>query len=53
MCILFGGITPLVLRKVAEDESKWRLMGPCFVHGRMDGETMKDAGIGQRSLERI
>ncbi|KAK5655192.1 hypothetical protein OQA88_6091 [Cercophora sp. LCS_1] len=41
-----GGCVPLVVRKCENDESAWRLVGECYVHGIMDGEVAKLEGIG-------
>jgi hypothetical protein len=39
VCVLFGGQTPFVLRPSPGD--KYELIGPCYVHGVMDGEVMQ------------
>jgi hypothetical protein len=42
-CILLGANVPFVLRKM--DDSTYKLVGECYVHGVMDGEIMKDANV--------
>ena len=37
ICVLFGGQTPFLLRPNGEH---YTLLGPCYVHGVMDGEAM-------------
>ncbi len=36
--VLFGGITPYVLRKMGEH---YAIVGECYVHGLMNGEGME------------
>jgi hypothetical protein len=41
ICILFGASVPVVLRADSVgDDSDFRLIGECYVHGIMDGEAM-------------
>jgi hypothetical protein len=39
ICVLHGGATPFVLRNESQG---YRLIEACFVHGIMDGETIKN-----------
>ncbi|PMD29684.1 hypothetical protein L207DRAFT_444914, partial [Hyaloscypha variabilis F] len=47
VCIFLGGNVPFVLR--ARNDSKYQLIGECYVHGVMDGEALK--GIDNNDLE--
>lgn len=47
VCVLLGGRTPFVLRP---REDLYELIGPCYVHGIMDGEAMGQLGL--RNFER-
>jgi hypothetical protein len=51
VCILFGGQTPYILRKREvvnqESEDGYRLIGECYLHGVMDGESMKQLEKGE------
>ena len=38
ICDLVGGLTPFVMRTCDKDE--WILVGPCYVHGIMEGEAL-------------
>jgi hypothetical protein len=42
ICILFGGRAPFILRAAAKGGH--HLVGECYVHGIMDGETLDDDG---------
>jgi hypothetical protein len=46
ICVLLGGRTPFVLRP---REDRYELIGPCYVHGIMDGEAMEQLRL--RNLE--
>lgn len=39
VAVLFGAVTPFVLRPVAH---RWELIGPCYVQGVMDGEAVRE-----------
>jgi hypothetical protein len=39
ICILFGCSVPVVLRKLSA-EDKYKFVGECYVHGKMDGEAI-------------
>jgi hypothetical protein len=43
VCVLFGGSVPYVLRP---EESYYRLIGDCYIHGLMDGEAIESLGKG-------
>ncbi|KAI4199774.1 MAG: hypothetical protein LQ350_004401 [Teloschistes chrysophthalmus] len=45
VCIVKGAVTPFLFRQIqggrgtdSDEEEKWNLVGPCFVHGLMYGE---------------
>lgn len=40
--VLFGGKTPYVVRR---EKGQWLLLGECYVHGLMNGETLKEEGL--------
>jgi hypothetical protein len=42
ICVLLGGRTPFVLRP---REDRYELIGPCYVHGIMDGEAMDQSRL--------
>ena len=48
ICILFGGMTPFVLRPV---EDRFILLGECYVHGLMAGEAMESMRRGELEKE--
>jgi hypothetical protein len=48
ICIILGGQTPFVLRP---HEDLYELIGPCYVHGIMDGEAMEQLRLGNFDLE--
>jgi hypothetical protein len=47
ICILLGGQTPFVLRQAGDH---YTLIGPCYVHGIMDGEAMEQVNVGKFQL---
>jgi hypothetical protein len=47
-CILLGGQTPFILRR---DAGSFHLVGACYVHGIMFGETMEDLHFGKYELQ--
>ena len=42
--VLQGGRAPFAVRQVAGSE-EYRLVGPCYVHGIMDGQLVADAAL--------
>jgi hypothetical protein len=42
VCILFGCSVPVILRPANEEGTSYKLIGECYVHGKMDGEAMTD-----------
>ncbi|PMD67515.1 HET-domain-containing protein [Hyaloscypha bicolor E] len=48
ICVLLGGQTPFVLRP---REDLYELIGPCYVHGIMDGEAMEQSRLRNFELE--
>lgn len=40
VCILFGCSVPIVLRRVEDNEKVYKVVGPCYLHGVMNGEAM-------------
>jgi hypothetical protein len=44
ICVLWGGQMPFVLR---QENGYYVLVGECYVHGKMDGEVMKDVKAGK------
>jgi hypothetical protein len=40
ICILFGGYTPFVIRRL--EGGNYEFIGECYVHGLMDGEAMEE-----------
>ena len=43
ICVLFGGNTPYVVRSLRNrrtDQQRWKLVGPCYLYGYMDGEAI-------------
>jgi hypothetical protein len=52
ICILLGGIAPVVLRKSDTREHHFRLVGECNIHGIMKGEAFesKDFNVTDMSL---
>jgi hypothetical protein len=64
ICILFGGQTPFILRKVEdvpailskraetwEEISLCRLIGECYIHGIMDGEAYEEFKRGESDAQ--
>ena len=49
--ILLGASLPFVLRPA--EESRYSLIGDCYMHGIMDGEAMTDLDPGKYTLEDI
>lgn len=45
--ILIGSLTPFILRA---QELDYRLMGPCYIAGRMHGETIRELDEGKWKL---
>lgn len=46
ICVLYGCSVPVVLRKMSSAEDShahWQLIGDAYVHGIMNGETMRDS----------
>lgn len=41
LAFIDGANVPFVLRDVGEDTSDYVLVGPCYIHGLMDGEAVK------------
>jgi hypothetical protein len=50
IAILFGCSVPVVLRK-NEGSDSYQFIGECYVHGVMDGEAIRDRGLGKKKLE--
>ncbi|KAJ4135292.1 hypothetical protein NW768_004914 [Fusarium equiseti] len=48
VCVLLGGATPFILRPF---ESKYRLVGECYVSELMTGEAIEDWGSGKHALD--
>jgi hypothetical protein len=48
--VLVGGSTPYVLRPEGGD---YRLMGPCYLTGRMQGETRAEVIRGERNIRSV
>jgi hypothetical protein len=48
ICVLLGGRTPFVLRL---GEDRYELIGPCYVHGIMDGEAMEQLRLRNFELK--
>jgi hypothetical protein len=51
VCVLMGGSTPYVLRKIGGD--RYQFVGECFVFGLMDGEAMGMVERGLKVTERV
>jgi len=51
ICIILGGVTPFVLRPASH--GRYQLVGECYVHGIMDGESMVDLEKGKYKLQDI
>ncbi|KAF4977721.1 hypothetical protein FZEAL_5815 [Fusarium zealandicum] len=43
VAVLYGGRTPFLLRKM--ENSRWMLVGECYVHGLMNGEALEWDGL--------
>jgi len=42
VCVFWGAQTPFLLRKKQNEvETRWELVGECYVHGIMDGKLFK------------
>ncbi|CAL8579666.1 hypothetical protein XPA_005400 [Xanthoria parietina] len=41
LAFIDGANVPFVLRDLGEDASDFLLVGPCYIHGLMDGEAVK------------
>ena len=50
ICILGGARAPCVLRPRRGDEEKFQFMGPCYVHGIMNGELCQGEGFTPREF---
>ena len=51
ICIFYGCKTPFVIHP--EGDGRYRLVGPCFVHGMMGGEGMKIRELEERMTLRL
>lgn len=40
VCVLGGGKVPFLLRKAEQHDASYRLVGECYVHGIMEGESI-------------
>jgi hypothetical protein len=49
VCLLYGGRTPYVLRKLGDD-GDWRFIGESYIHGLMAGEGMSRPDIAVEEL---
>lgn len=48
ICVLFGGETPYILRKIGDGKAEtYQLVGEAYVHGLMDGEAITKAEAGE------
>lgn len=53
VAIIYGCSTPLLIRKVNEAETDWRLVGECYIYGLMDGEAIMMDGISVEDIRLI
>ena len=52
IAVLFGCSLPVLLRRVEGDAAEcYRLVGPCYVHGIMEGETVRGMKTGSSKYE--
>ena len=49
ICILFGSAAPFVLRE--DRDGVFMLVDECYIHGIMDGETMKERDMESLSRD--
>ncbi|KAH9203675.1 hypothetical protein DL95DRAFT_239324, partial [Leptodontidium sp. 2 PMI_412] len=57
VCSIPGCQYPLVLRSVPDrsttGKNYFRVVGPCYVYGMMNGEVAKDVAAGKKTMQRI
>ncbi|KAE8417466.1 heterokaryon incompatibility protein-domain-containing protein [Aspergillus pseudocaelatus] len=42
ICILYGCSVPVILRQSTRDPKCYKVIGECYVHGKMEGEAVED-----------
>jgi len=55
ICIFFGAETPHIIREIenGDDPPNFKLIGPAYIHGRMDGEIFQWLEEGRVTEERF
>ena len=48
--VFFGGQVLYVIRE-REEEGEWEFVGECYVHGRMDGEAVKELDVEETRVK--
>ncbi|KAE8363439.1 heterokaryon incompatibility protein-domain-containing protein [Aspergillus caelatus] len=47
ICILYGCSVPVILRQSTRDPKCYKVIGECYVHGKMEGEAVEDCKEGK------
>ncbi|KAE8157502.1 heterokaryon incompatibility protein-domain-containing protein [Aspergillus tamarii] len=47
ICILYGCSVPVILRESRRNSKSYKLIGECYVHGKMEGEAIDDYEKGE------
>ncbi|RKK81138.1 hypothetical protein BFJ68_g16591 [Fusarium oxysporum] len=53
ICVLFGGVTPFILRPTPDSPNSYVFLGQCYVDDLMDGRVIKQWEAGEIQVEKL